>query len=111
MDFATQNLAQWNYYQNSNDDENDFDSSYYEEDQNDSSLRIKQECATSLMSTPQTPKPKNRWTKEEDDLLNRLCEQYPSNGKDWKQISMHFKIRLVLNINVSNDGKKYSIRT
>jgi hypothetical protein len=32
------------------------------------------------------------WSKEEDDLLNRLCEPSVCNGDhDWKQISLHFE--------------------
>jgi len=36
-------------------------------------------------------KVKNRWTKEEDELLNRLCEQFGT--KDWKLIKQHFSAR------------------
>lgn len=41
-------------------------------------------------------KPKNRWSKEEDELLNRLCDQfffYSQDNvvtRDWKQIAVHF---------------------
>lgn len=35
-------------------------------------------------------KAKNRWTKEEDEVLQRLCEQFPTQSKDWKAISTHF---------------------
>lgn len=35
-------------------------------------------------------KPKNRWSKEEDEMLNRLCEQYGTTNKDWKLIATHF---------------------
>lgn len=72
----------WIYYSNE-DDENDLDSSLNEDEVNDSQRQY--------FSSPMIQaKPKSRWSKEEDELLNRLCEQYPGNSKDWKLISMNF---------------------
>lgn len=103
MDFslASTPTQQWMYF-NSNDDENDFDSSLNDDDLNDSILNRtnkKEPLLNShhlntspqlLQQSFQQQKPKNRWSKDEDDLLNRLCEQSPPNSKDWKQISLHF---------------------
>lgn len=70
----------WLIY-NNEDDENELDSSF--DDLNNSTRQF--------VSSPAIPqKPKNRWTKEEDEVLNHLCEQYPGNSKDWKTISLNF---------------------
>ena len=70
----------WNYLPTSNNiDEDDCDSSFNEDDQLDKK-------SASLTEN----KPKNRWSKEEDELLNRLCEQFPTSSKDWKLISSNF---------------------
>jgi len=66
-----------------NDDDED-DSSFNDED------ACKQGASVSMTNGVNTPKPKNRWSKEEDETLNRLCEQYPMPQKDWKLISTHF---------------------
>jgi transcriptional activator Myb len=66
-----------------NDDDDD-DSSFNDED------ACKQGVSVSMTNAMNTPKPKNRWSKEEDETLNRLCEQYPMPQKDWKLISTHF---------------------
>jgi hypothetical protein len=68
---------------NMNEDE-DCDSSF-NEDEYDSVNNYQHHINTSIL------KPKNRWTKEEDELLNSLCEKFPSSCKDWKLISTHFK--------------------
>ena len=71
---------QYNYLPTShNIDEDDCDSSFNEDDQPDK----KSACLAEN-------KPKNRWSKEEDELLNRLCDQYPASSKDWKLISSNF---------------------
>ena len=76
-----ENSMPWNYLptSNINIDEDDCDSSFNEDDQLDKK-------SASLAEN----KPKNRWSKEEDELLNRLCEQYPTASKDWKLISSNF---------------------
>ena len=38
----------------------------------------------------QMVKVKKRWSKEEDDLLTQLCDQYPLQNRDWKAISLNF---------------------
>jgi hypothetical protein len=73
-----------------NEDNDDCDSSY-NEDENDYSRNISNQFNMSNNNGNSSIKPKNRWSKEEDELLNKLCEQFPSNCKDWKQISSHFK--------------------
>ena len=72
------------------EDNDDCDSSY-NEDENDYSRNISNQFNMSNNNGSSSTKPKNRWSKEEDELLNKLCEQFPSNCKDWKQISSHFK--------------------
>jgi hypothetical protein len=67
------------------EDDDGADSSYNEEEMKDPS-------ENSFKSLPAI-KPKNRWSKEEDDTLSHLCEQYPTNLKDWKLISTHFTSR------------------
>ncbi|RNA29506.1 transcriptional activator Myb-like isoform X3 [Brachionus plicatilis] len=70
----------WLMY-NNDEEENELDSSF--DDLNNS--------ARQFVSSPAVqPKPKNRWSKEEDELLNHLCDQYPANSKDWKTISLSF---------------------
>jgi hypothetical protein len=39
----------------------------------------------------QMVKVKKRWSKEEDDLLTALCDQYAAQSRDWKQISLSFQ--------------------
>ena len=70
---------------NNNNDDDDDDSSFNDDENN---CDMKQPQASG--SFAQTPKPKNRWSKDEDETLNRLCEQYPTSLKDWKLISTHF---------------------
>ncbi|CAF0713533.1 unnamed protein product [Brachionus calyciflorus] len=76
------NNSPWLYY-NNDDDENDLDSSTNDDDLNNSNRQF-------ISSPLVTPKPKSRWSKEEDELLHRLCEQFPGNSKDWKLISLNF---------------------
>lgn len=77
----------WICYQN--DDDYD-DSSLNEYDDGSVDLQPTGQNYLLLANHPYNnkPKPKNRWSKDEDDLLNRLCEQTAS--KDWKQIAAYF---------------------
>jgi len=76
-------------YNNTNNsidaDEDDCDSSFNDEENMSSEMKTSNNNNNMTAS-----KPKNRWSKEEDETLNRLCEQYPPNLRDWKQISSFF---------------------
>lgn len=72
----------WVLY-NNEEEENELDSSF--DELNNTNRQF-------VSSPAVVSKPKNRWTKEEDELLNHLCEQYPGNSKDWKAISLNFTI-------------------
>ena len=94
---SNQQLAWLNHTQNTqygdtcSMDEDDCDSSFNEDD---SSFRNQSSCVSNNNNSSSSPftasKPKNRWSKEEDDLLNRLCEQFAPAVRDWKQISGYF---------------------
>jgi len=76
-------------------DSEDLDSSGHEEDSFDKSAllsnrTIKSE-ACDFSSPYQTVKVKKRWSKEEDEVLNHLCDKYPENSRDWKLISLSFQ--------------------
>jgi len=65
--------------------EDDCENSFSEHMQQQSSMLNNSELGSII-------KPKNRWSKEEDELLSHLCEQFSFNSSiDWKLISSHFK--------------------
>lgn len=69
------------------DEENDScgDSDENEEEESSSSSFLQMAPSLSIK------KPKNRWSKEEDECLNRFCEQCGPGSKDWKIIATHFR--------------------
>lgn len=74
-------------------DDQDFDSDDEETSLDESQMQASFGLSSSGGSTPHhthSKKPKTRWSKEEDELLNRLCEQYGPSPKDWKLIATHF---------------------
>ena len=88
-----QRNSQWT----SVNDDDDLDSSGYE-DENTEANKSTLTGSNSLEASGggdtnpyQMVKIKKRWSKEEDDILNRLCEQYPPNNRDWKLMSLHFE--------------------
>jgi hypothetical protein len=95
--FNTSSTTDPNQYtpgQNNDEDMDESDcSSSMADDDEDCEVNFSTNNEQSLLSYTNhvtSKKPKNRWTKEEDDLLHRLCERYPPNGKDWKIIAAHF---------------------
>lgn len=91
-------------------EDEDCESSSYEDDANDMESREFQKLSNNLimnesdylsacmkndlgsvsMTDNSNVKIKKRWSKEEDDLLNKLCDKYPPNNRDWKLISTFF---------------------
>lgn len=75
-----------------NNDSEEFDDS--EDDSLEKSAilaNITMKTENSDFSSPyQMVKVKKRWSKEEDDLLTQLCDQYPLLNRDWKAISLNF---------------------
>jgi myb proto-oncogene protein len=90
-DTATSGAA--NFYQQQQQDEDyDYEDASANEDDSDEPIVLCHLDQLASNNQPPAAKPKNRWSKEEDDLLNRLCEPSACNGgRDWKQISLHFK--------------------
>lgn len=75
-------------------DSEDFDSSGYEEDSFEKSALLSKTIKSEVSdytSPYQTVKVKKRWSKEEDEILNHLCDKYPENNRDWKLISLNFQ--------------------
>lgn len=83
------NSSPW-LFTSANNDSEDLDSSGGEEDPSIlAKITIKTENQD-FSSPYQMVKIKKRWSKEEDDLLTQLCDQYPVINRDWKQISLNF---------------------
>jgi hypothetical protein len=80
METSWNNCTYYEYY------EDDCENSFSEHMQQSSLLN------NSELGSNSACKPKNRWSKEEDELLSHLCEQFSFNSSiDWKLISSHFK--------------------
>lgn len=81
----------WVYYPD--EEEYEEQDASLNEDEDGSSLAAVSAHHSNQTASSGVVKPKNRWSKEEDDLLNRLCEQTASTSasRDWKQISLNFK--------------------
>lgn len=94
-----ENMSSWTNKTVSYEEESDYDSDDDEDsftnNQNSSLLANGADDPTQVRSHHGGghSKVKNRWTKEEDELLHRLCEQFPPGGKDWKHIASHFATR------------------
>ncbi len=87
-------LSPWLIASNNNESE-DLDSSGYEDESLEKTALLGLSACFKTenqdFSSPyQMVKIKKRWSKEEDELLNRLCDQYPLKNRDWKQISLNF---------------------
>jgi hypothetical protein len=83
----------WLTFNTTSSNNNSFIPNEDEDDDSDNSSMADddEDCDMSHNSKSRpSSKPKNRWTKEEDDLLHQLCERYPPNSKDWKMIASHF---------------------
>ena len=78
-----------NYITNTINNNNN-NTSINDDDDDDSSFNDDDQPKQTPLNNMNTPKPKNRWSKDEDETLNRLCEQFPMVQKDWKLISTHF---------------------
>jgi len=89
------NTSPWLFVSANNESE-DLDSSGYEDDSLESSsilanITQHNQNQPDYSSPYQMVKVKKRWSKEEDDLLNHLCEKYPPHDRDWKLISLSFQ--------------------
>lgn len=83
------NTSPWLFTSVNNDSE-DLDSSCGEDDSSIlANITIKSENQD-FSSPYQMVKIKKRWSKEEDDMLTHLCDHYPVQNRDWKQISLNF---------------------
>lgn len=69
--------------------DDDCDSSFNEDDEQQTQNPYDQQYQP-ILNQSKAAKPKNRWAKEEDEMLNRLCLNYPTNNKDWREISSNF---------------------